>query len=127
MKRILILDDEPSITFSLSRCLKSDKVEVISCNDSSTARMALAGDGVDAIIADVRLSPSNLHESIDLIRDIRAQSSVPLIMMSGTEDLKEEAMVRGANYFLSKPLDIDALILLLHDLGLEVGQQQKAS
>ena len=55
------------------------------------------------------------------------RSSVPLIMMSGTEDLKEEAMVRGANYFLSKPLDIDALILLLHDLGLEVGQQQKAS
>ena len=128
MKRILILDDEPSITFSLSRCLKSDKVEVISCNDSSTARLALARDGVDAVIADVRLSPSNLNESIDLIRDIRAQShSVPLIMMSGTEDLKEEAMVRGANYFLSKPLDIDALILLLHDLGLEVGQQQKAS
>lgn len=124
MKKILILDDEPSITFSLARCLRSDKVDVISCNDSSTARSALNGDHVDAVIADVRISPINELESIDLIHYIRSQNSdLPLIMMSGTEDLKKEAMDGGANYFLQKPLDIDQLIGLLNDLGLEVGQK----
>lgn len=128
MKKILILDDEPSITFSLSRCLRSEAVDVISCNDSSAARLALSTDSVDAVIADVRLSPVNEHESIDLIHDIRARSSsLPLIMMSGTEDLKKEAMDEGANFFLQKPVDIDKLILLLKNLGLEVGRKNQTS
>ena len=124
MKRLLILDDEPSITFSLSHCLKSDKVDVISCNDSIAARKALANQDVDAVLADVRLSPINSWESIDFIHFLRSRSTrVPLIMMSGTEDMKKEVMDGGADFFLQKPLDIDALISLLQDLGLEVGQK----
>ena len=128
MKKILILDDEPSVTFGLSRCLRSESVDVISCNDSSSARDLLSTEPVDAVIADVRLSPVNEHESIDLIHDLRIQSSnLPLIMMSGTEDLKQEAMDEGANFFLQKPVDIDQLILLLKHLGLEVGRKETQS
>src|SRR5207237_8695053 len=124
MKRLLILDDEPSITFSLSHCLRSDKVDVISCNDSFTARLALTTHEVDAVLADVRLSPINSLESIDFIHYLRSRSTkVPLIMMSGTEDMKQEVMDGGADFFLQKQLDIDALISLLQDLGLEVGQK----
>lgn len=121
-KCILILDDEPSITFSLSRCLQSDQVSVISCNDSATARTAISDHGVDAVIADVRLSAVNHRESIDFIQFVRSRySDLPVIMMSGTEDLMTEAMEEGADYFLQKPVDVDELMHLLHDLGLEVG------
>ena len=121
-KCILILDDEPSITFSLSRCLQSDAVSVISCNDPVSARMAISDHGVDAVIADVRLSGTNGRESIDFIQFVRSRySDLPVIMMSGTEDLKTEVMEEGADYFFQKPLDVDELMNLLHDLGLEVG------
>lgn len=121
-KCILILDDEPSITFSLSRCLQSEHVSVISCNDSAAARVAISDHGVDAVIADVRLSAINKRESIDFIQFVRSRySDMPVIMMSGTEDLKTEALEEGANYFFQKPLDVDELMDLLHDLGLEVG------
>src|SRR5262245_3756355 len=103
-KRILILDDEPGITFSLSRFLRSDKVDVIACNDSQTARTAVEGGQVDAVIADVKISAVNETESIDFIQYLRDRNdNLPLIMMSGTEDLKSEAMKRGANYFFQKP------------------------
>jgi DNA-binding NtrC family response regulator len=121
-KRILILDDEPSITFSLSRCLQSDRVSVISCNDSASARTAISDHGVDAVIADVRLSAVNNRESIDFIQFVRSRySDLPVIMMSGTEDLKTEVMEEGADYFFQKPLDVDELMSLLQQLGLEVG------
>lgn len=95
---------------------------MISCNDSKAARTAISDHGVDAVIADVRLSAINMRESIDFIQFVRSRySDLPVIMMSGTEDLKTEAMEEGADYFLQKPVDVDALMDLLHDLGLEVG------
>src|SRR5262245_30172459 len=121
-KRILILDDEPGITFSLARFLRSEKVDIIACNDSQTARSAVENSKVDAVIADVKISVINERESIDFIQYLRARNNnLPLIMMSGTEDLKNEAMKRGANYFFQKPFDLDELLHLLNDLGLEVG------
>ena len=123
-KRILILDDEPGITFSLARFLRSDKVDVIACNDSQTARSAVEDGQVDAVIADVKISVINERESIDFIQYLRSRNdNLPLIMMSGTEDLKSEAMKRGANYFFQKPFDLDELLHLLNDLGLEVGKK----
>jgi DNA-binding NtrC family response regulator len=77
---------------------------------------------VDAVIADVRLSATNNRESIDFIQFVRSRySDLPVIMMSGTEDLKTEVMEEGADYFFQKPLDVDELMSLLQELGLEVG------
>ena len=121
-KAILILDDEPSITYSLSRCLESDYVSVISCNDSYSAKMVITDHGIDAVIADIRISAVNLRESIDFIHFVRSRyEDLPLIMMSGTEEMKSEVMEEGANYFFQKPVDVDELIHLLHHLGLEAG------
>ena len=123
MKRILILDDETSIVFGLSRCLQSDKVDVIHCPDSQSAKGAVSRFGVDAIISDVRISAADSHESIDFIHYVRSRDRhLPLIVMSGTEDLKSEAMEEGADYFFQKPIDLDELIRLLRNMGLEVGR-----
>jgi DNA-binding NtrC family response regulator len=125
MKRILILDDERSITFSLARCLQSDEVQVIGCHDSLSAMRNLAELQIDAIIADVRLSVINPYEAIQFIRHVRsAHHDVPLIMMSGTEELKGESLKAGATYFFQKPLDVDRLIQLLRSFGIEAGQDE---
>ena len=125
MKRILILDDERSITFSLARCLQSDQVQVICCNDSSAAKDVLWKKPIDAVIADVRLSATNPYEILDFIQYVRTRHrNLPLIMMSGTEDLKTETMEEGADYFFQKPFDVDELLGLLQRLGLEVAPPQ---
>jgi DNA-binding NtrC family response regulator len=125
MKRILILDDERSITFSLSKCLQSDQVQVICCNDSSSAREVLWKKPIDAVIADVRLSASNPYEILDFIQHVRTRHrNIPLIMMSGTEELKTETMQEGADYFFQKPFDVDELLGLLLRLGLNVATPQ---
>jgi two-component system nitrogen regulation response regulator NtrX len=125
MKRILILDDERSITFSLSRCLQSDTLQVITCQDSLSAMRTLAESRIEAIIADVRLSVINPYEAIQFIRHVRSvHHEIPLIMMSGTEDLKGETLKAGASYFFQKPLDVDRLIQLLRSLGMQAGKTE---
>jgi DNA-binding NtrC family response regulator len=125
MKRILILDDERSITFSLSRCLQSDEVQVICCNDSTSAKDVLWRKPIDAVIADVRLSATNPYEVLDFIQHVRTRHrNIPLIMMSGTEDLKAETIEEGADYFFQKPVDVDELLVLLQRLGLRVASPQ---
>jgi DNA-binding NtrC family response regulator len=127
MKRILILDDERSITFSLSRCLQSDQVQVICCNDSASAKDVLWKKPIDAVIADVQLSASNPYEILDFIQHVRARHrNIPLIMMSGTEELKAETMQEGADYFFQKPFDVDELLGLLLRLGLDVASPETA-
>ena len=127
VKRILILDDEQSITFSLSHCLQSESVYVVSCQDSLSAMRALAESKIDVIIADVRLSVINPFEAIHFIRHVRSlHFDVPLIMMSGTEDLKMEVLRAGASYFFLKPLDVDRLIQLLRSFGVEAGRMDTA-
>ncbi len=122
MQRILIVDDEPSITFGLTRCLQSSKVSVICCNDSTSARKVIADNGIDAVITDMRLTPADLDEGIDFVGYLRSRSNrLPVIVISGSEDLGVQAVQNGANYFLPKPVDLDRLIGLLHGLGLEVG------
>jgi DNA-binding NtrC family response regulator len=121
MKRILILDDERSITFSLSRCLQSDQDQVICCNDSTSAKEVLCKKPIDAVIADVRLNATNPYEILDFIQHVRTRHrNIPLIMMSGTEEMKTETMEEGADYFFQKPFDVDELLGLLLRLGLNV-------
>lgn len=121
-KRILIVDDEPSITFGLSRCLQSENVDVVGCNDSDSAWKALTSSPFDAVIADVNLNPGDSNPPASFIQNVRLLScEVPLIMMSALDELKNEAYQCGANHFFEKPLDVAQLIHLLRGLGLEVG------
>jgi DNA-binding response OmpR family regulator len=52
--------------------------------------------------------------------------NIPLIMMSGTEELKAETMEEGADYFFQKPFDVDELLGLLQRLGLQVASPQNS-
>jgi len=127
-KRILILDDEPSITFSLASCLQPEGMDVIACNDSVAAMRAMAGLRVDAIIADIRLSVINPYEAIQFIQHVRSlHFDLPMIMMSGTDEMKSEVMHAGATCFLQKPLDVDRLVALLKRLDLRDGSLQYAN
>jgi len=120
-KQILLLDDEPSITFGLSRCLASDQVEVISCNDPDSAKTLISNGHVDAVIADMNLLPDS-DESTSFLQYVRSRSEMPVIMMSALNEGQTDALEGGANLFLEKPFAIEKLIEVLHRLGLEVGK-----
>lgn len=123
MKRILIVDDEPSILLSLSRLLGSDEVVVITCSRIEEAEEAIDRFTFDLVIADIRLSGVYGIEGLELLSYIKKTSpETKVIIMTayGSEEVKESAHKRGAYHYYEKPIDLGDLARKVEDAGIMV-------
>ena len=111
--RILLVDDEPAILFGFSRFLSQVGYEVKESSCLSEAREALCSEEFNAVILDLMLPDGN---GIDWIPDLRAAvPDIAIIVVTGAGDIPiaVEAMRRGADNFLTKPInmfDIDVFL-----------------
>lgn len=123
IKRILIVDDEPTILLSLSYCLKTNKVEVITSSKIEAAEEALARYPFDLVIADIRMSGMYGIEGLELLRYVKEQNPVTAVIIMtayGSEEIRDEAFRRGAYYYYEKPVDIEHLLKMVGQLGIPV-------
>jgi nitrogen regulation protein NR(I) len=109
MPRLLVIDDEPNVLYSLEKSLRSDALEVLT---ASTAR-----DGIeltrqrrpDAVLLDVRLSDMFGLDAFDRLREIDPRLPIVVITAYATTETAIEAMKRGAFEYLLKPVDYHRL------------------
>lgn len=109
---LLIVDDEKSTRDVLCRALEDD-YEVYAAANGKAARAILESEPVDILLTDLRLGGES---GMDLIDHARALSLPPTcIMMTayGSPATAAEAKRHGAYYFLTKPLNLDEVELLL--------------
>jgi DNA-binding NtrC family response regulator len=126
MKRVLIIDDEPSIRLGITAFLERAGLAVSEAASLGEARRALAESGYDAVLLDAYLPDG---QGVDLILDIRATDpTLPIIMMTGqgTIPLAVEAMRRGADHFLTKPVNLKELEVYLTK-SLQLGSLRRSN
>lgn len=123
-KKILIVDDEPSILFTLTHLLKIVGVEVIACSEIEQAEAALATVHFDLVIADIRMSGVDGIEGLELLTYVKNDYATPVIIMTGygSREMEEEAQQRGVHYFMRKPVEIKELLSSVASLGIPVRQ-----
>jgi len=120
-KRILIVDDEPTILLSLSYCLKTDGVEVITSSRIEAAEEALSRYFFDLVIADIRMSGMYGVEGLELlsyIKKISPETAVIIMTAYGSDDIRAEADRRGAYHYYDKPVNIEHLLGKVRELGI---------
>ncbi|MBL1067081.1 response regulator [Streptomyces sp. 7-21] len=112
MHRVLVVDDEPQILRALVINLKARKYEVDTAADGAAALRLAADRHPDVIILDLGLPDM---EGVEVIRDIRGRSRVPIIVLSArhTSDEKVEALDAGADDYVTKPFGMDELLARL--------------
>ncbi len=122
IKKILIVDDEHSILLSLSHALKTDGVEVISCDEIEQAEEALENTHFDLVLADIRMSGINGIEGLELLTYIKQRYATDVIIMTGygNEEIEAEAYRRGALHYFMKPVDIMDLMKIVGSVGIPV-------
>lgn len=106
--QILVVDDEPIVRETLSLSLQSSGDQVLAV-DSGESALAILGSGVfDLVILDVGLPGISGFETL---RQIRARSDVPVIMVTAAGTLTERVagFDLGADDYLVKPLEIPEL------------------
>jgi len=112
-KKILVVDDEPSVTGSLSLILGEAGYEVLTAHSFAGATNLLKQTEVDLVITDLRLSDAT---GIDLITHVKANTpEVEVILMTGygSIDITIQAIKAGAYYYLEKPYTPDRLFALV--------------
>jgi DNA-binding NtrC family response regulator len=112
-KKILVVDDEPSVTGSLEVILSGAGYEVLTANSVTASIAILNRTSVDLVITDLRLSDAT---GIDLIKHIKKNSpEIEVILMTayGSLDITIEAIKAGAYYYLEKPYTPDRLFTLV--------------
>ena len=107
--RILVVDDEKLIRWSVGERLQRGGFEVVSAESGEEALDAVATRSPDLMLLDVRLP--GIDGLVTLQRALALSPDLPVIMMSAhsTVDIAVEAMKHGAVDFLVKPFPFQAL------------------
>lgn len=114
--RILLVDDEEGIRFAVRDFLETSGYEVEEADSCRAAREILHKSVPDAVILDYKLPDG---PSLDLVPHIKSPGDdAGLIVLTGhgSIDLAVEAMKAGADHFMTKPVDLPALKLILQRL-----------
>jgi two-component system response regulator AtoC len=109
-RRILVVDDESLIRWSLAERLRSEGYEVIEAKSASEATEK-AVQGVDLVLLDVRLPDDNGFTVLRRLRD--ADPDAIIVMLTVQKDVASvvEAMKAGAFDYIAKPFDLDDVVL----------------
>lgn len=108
-KKVLVVDDEPQITRVLRHSLTAHHYDVRTAADGLSALDTFHDWNPDLIITDLQMPEM---DGIEFCREIRKQSSLPIIILSvrGEERTKVEALDAGADDYVTKPFGIDELL-----------------
>ncbi|MBR3813921.1 MAG: sigma-54-dependent Fis family transcriptional regulator [Spirochaetaceae bacterium] len=110
---ILIIDDEKNIREGLAAALEMDGYNVVLAPDGETGLQLVGRGDIDLVITDLRM-PGISGEEV-LAKVTSESPGLPVIVLTGhgTIDSAVDAMRAGAYDFLTKPLNLDRLSLIV--------------
>jgi two-component system nitrogen regulation response regulator GlnG len=109
MARLLVIDDEPNVLYSLEKSLRSELLDVVTASTAKQGIDLVRRSAPDVVILDVRLPDQSGLEAFDQIRTIDPRLPVIVITAHATTETAIEAMKRGAFDYLLKPVDFHQL------------------
>lgn len=108
--RVLVVDDEPLIRWSIAATLGAAGHRVTEAEDAASALRAMASaPDPDLVLLDFRLPDSNDLGLLARIRQMSPGSTVVMMTAFGTADVTAGAMNLGAARILNKPFDMQEL------------------
>jgi two-component system chemotaxis response regulator CheY len=112
MKRILVVDDSPTIRRMIIASLKSiDGIEIDEASSGLEAVERLAIAPVSMLFLDLNMPDIHGIEVIEFIRSHKAYSNIPICVVTtrGDESTRSTALDAGANMYLTKPFTPERL------------------
>jgi two-component system response regulator AtoC len=114
MRRVLIVDDEQNLRHMLQTLLKREGYEPVGVASVEGALMELGERPYDIVITDLRMPGQSGMDLVDEIRRRNMDTTVVVMTAYGSRDIAIEAMKHGAYDYISKPFEVDEMVLLLH-------------
>ena len=106
---ILVVEDDPKISTLLRNVMEGEGFAVLEAQTASEVANLLENHAIALVTLDIHLGQEN---GLDLARDIRKQSNVPIIMVTGQDDVIDRVvgLEIGADDYITKPFHIREVI-----------------
>ena len=115
MSKVLIVDDERSIRHTLRDILEFEKYEVDEAADGMECLVKVKQNPYDVIILDIKMPKMDGMDALDKIQELARETPVVMISGHASIDTAVEAVKKGAFDFISKPPDLNRLLITLRN------------
>jgi CheY-like chemotaxis protein len=115
-KHVLIVDDDMRNIFALKAVLKSRAIPCLSAATSAEALQLLSADHqVGVVLMDIMMPDMDGYEAISALRAMSWNSRLPIIAVTAKAMVgdREKCLEAGADNYISKPIDVDELLVQL--------------
>lgn len=115
-KRILIVDDEEDLTWSLSRRLGKDirSWEIHCANSGHHALEVLSHNQIDLLVTDLRMPGIDGIELVSRVREHYPETPVIIMTAHGTVEVRQALDEIGIKGYIEKPFEFNELRELIH-------------
>jgi DNA-binding response OmpR family regulator len=107
---ILVADDDPAILDATSMILEDEGYNVLTSSNGNTV-MDSKKNLPDLLLLDIWMSGKDGREICRQIKSTEQTKHIPVIMISANRDTEKIAKEVGAEDFITKPFDIDELLM----------------
>ncbi len=111
---ILVTDDEKIQRESLAGFLKKKGYHVLTASDFDTAYRLVKENTIDVLLTDVKMGEKSGYELLTAVKELNPEITVIIMTAYGNVQEAVAAMKNGAYDYLTKPLDLDEVELLIH-------------
>jgi len=117
-KKILIVDDEEDIAFSLARRLIANGYETICAEDGCEGLRRAQTESPDLILLDLMLPKMDGYKVCRLLKFDERYKRIPIIMLTARSEAEdvELGLQTGADGYMTKPFDAAALLDKIKEL-----------
>lgn len=114
--RILVVDDEPGLRFGIRDFLELQGYEIDEAESCREAQAVFRTSRPDIVITDYMLPDGTALDLIPRLKEINPDIPLLILTAHGSIDLAVRAIKEGAEQFLTKPLELPALMVILKRL-----------
>ncbi|WP_297453154.1 sigma-54 dependent transcriptional regulator [Persephonella sp.] len=114
--RVLLIDDEQSILKVIKKFLEDQNFQVTTAENKKEALKHIAAGRFDIILSDYRLPDGTGMEILQYFREKDKETPFVMITAYGSIDGAVEAMRKRASHYISKPIDAENLLKIIHFL-----------
>lgn len=117
--RLLVVDDEESICFSMSEYFSLQGYKVDTASEIEEAEKLLGATDYRVVIQDLRLTMTNNNDGLDMIKMIREhnpQARIVVLTAYGSPEIEDEARRYGVDAFLRKPKPLSQVAQVVQGL-----------
>ncbi len=115
MSRILIIDDEKAIRTTLKEIFDYEGITSVEAADGTEGISRFKEERFDVVLCDIKMPKMDGIEVLQQLQQINPDVPVVMISGHGTIETAVEAVKKGAYDFISKPLDLNRLLVTIRN------------